>query len=769
MSPEILSPALTFGTPANLRSSAAKITALVIAHGLATSARANVDDIRAAANDAPTELPKVHVEETKVKPLSSPKFTQPLRDIPQTVVVIPSTVYAEQGATSLRDVLRNTPGITFQAGEGGNAPGDNLFIRGFGARNDVFIDGVRDAGVLTRDTFNIEQVEVSKGPSSATSGRGSTGGSVNQVSKAPHRGDSTVAQVTFGSENYGRATLDTNQEFANTKGAAVRLNAVWTDGGVVGRNEVKNSNWGIAPSVALGLGSPTTATLSYAHMSQDNLPDYGLPGTLPAGAIAAGKTINDLNWANFYGLVTRDYEKIESDSVTAVIEHKFDGETSLRNLTRYGRNARDAVVTPPRAVSIPPTVPSATNGMLDAGYDPTQAQVRRTDTKYQDRQDEIVANQANLTARFNMGEVAHALVAGLEVSRESQESYAKVDDNIAVTAADASRPPVTDLYNPNPHDAYTPAIHHTGALTKAIADSGAVYVFDTLKFGKKWEVTGGARYEIFDVAYKSITAPTPTVAATTARFQRTDDMLSWRGGVVFKPLPTGSVYAGYGRAYNPSAEAAQGLSLAGSGVTSAALEPEKSDSYEIGTKWDLVGRRLALTGAVFRTEKVNARTTDASGNTVLAGNQQVDGFELGASGKLTDNWFVFGGYAWMNAEVNASGVPQQVDAQLTYVPKQSFNLWTTYRLPFGLTLGGGSQFTDGYYYALPTAAATATVTPQTKYWLHSAMASYELNKNLTLRLNINNLADTRYVDRGYAAHFIPGPGRTLLLSAAYKF
>lgn len=771
MSLKTLSPALTQGLPSNLRPAAATLTAMVVAQGLAPMARANADDMLAVENETPTELPQVQVEESRVKTPSSPKFTQPLRDIPQTIVVIPNTVYNEQGATSLRDVLRNTPGITFQAGEGGNAPGDNLFIRGFGARNDVFIDGVRDAGVLTRDTFNIEQVEVSKGPSSATSGRGSTGGSVNQVSKTPHRGDFTNAQATVGSEEYTRGTIDTNQELSGSpiKGTAIRLNLVGTDGGVAGRNEVKNSNWGIAPSIAFGLGSPTTVTLSYMHMSQDNLPDYGLPGTLPAGAIAAGKTISDLNWDNFYGLVVRDYEKVDSDSATAVVEHKFNAETSLRNLTRYGRNVRDAVVTPPRAAAIPPTVPSATNGMLDPNYDATKAQIRRSDTKYQDRQDEIVSNQTNLSARFHTGAVQHALVTGLEVSREDQKSYTNIDDNVLAGAANANRPPVTDLYNPNPNDPYKPAIHRNGAYTQAIADSGAFYAFDTLKLSEQWEFTGGARYEVFDVTFKSVAAPVGTAPGVVSRFQRTDDMLSWRSGLVFKPMPNGSLYAGYGQSYNPSADAAQGLSLAGTGTTSATLEPEKNNSYELGTKWDLFKSRLALTAAIFRTEKVNAKTTDSGGNTVLAGNQTVDGLELGASGKLTDAWFIFAGYAYMNAEVNASGVPAQVDAQLTYVPKQSLNLWTTYALPFGLTLGGGTQFTDGYYYGLPTATTSPTVPPGAEYWLHSAMASYEVNKHLTLRANVNNLADKRYVDRGYSGHFIPGPGRTFLLSATYKF
>ncbi len=721
--------------------------------------------------EATTKLADVTVIGQSVKDVSSPKYTEPLRDIPQTIVVIPSSVYSEQGATSLRDVLRNTPGITFQQGEGGNAPGDNLFIRGFGARNDIYVDGARDSGVLTRDTFNVESVEVSKGPSSATSGRGSTGGSVNQVSKMPRLDNFTKLDATVGNGDYKRATLDVNQTLNSDtiKGAAVRLNAVWTDAGVVGRDEVNNKNWGIAPSVAIGLGQPTTLTLSYLHMYQDNLPDYGLPMTLPAVALAAGKTINDLDWSNFYGLVSRDYEHVTSDALTGIIEHKFDAETSLRNLTRYGTNKRDAIVTPPRAVSIPPTVPSATNGMLDPGYDTTKAQVRRTDTKYQDRVDKTLSNLTNLTTALQTGAVKHAITAGLEVSREDQKSYTKVDDNIAAGAPNASRPPVTDLYHPDPSQPYTGTIHRNGAYTAAIADSGAIYAFDTIKFTPQWEVNIGGRYELLDASYKVVTAPTSTVPSTTTRFQRTDDMFSWRGGIVFKPVESGSIYAGYGTSFNPSVDAAQGLSLAATGTTSASLTPEKNNSYELGTKWDLVKKKLAVSAAIFRTEKTNARTTDSAGNTVLAGNQKVDGLELGATGNITDDWTVFGGYAYMDGKVDASGIAAQVDAQLTYVPKQSFNLWTTYRLPVGLTIGGGAQFTDGYFFALPTATTTPVVSPKSRYWLYSAMASYPFSKHLTLRLNINNLADEQYMERGYSAHFTPGSGRTFLLNASYSF
>jgi len=707
----------------------------------------------AADPDLPVQLPKYSVEDAKLKSPSSPKFTQPLRDVPQTIVVIPNSVYVEQGATSLRDVLRNTPGITFVAGEGGNAPGDNLFIRGFNARNDIFVDGVRDPGVYSRDSFNTEQVEVAKGPASAITGRGSTGGSVNQISKFARLGDFTTVQATAGSADYGRVTVDTNQELSASPiaGTVLRLNGVWTDAGIVGRDEVKNRNSGAASSLAFGLGTPTQLTLNYQHLHQNNLPDYGLP--------AVAETDPRIPWSNFYGLIRRDYEHVNSDLGTAIVEHKVVGTDSsnftLRNLTRFGRNTRDAVVTPPRTATATP---------LDPSIDPA-TEARRDDVKFQDRVDEILANQTGITGKFESGLLKHTFATGLEFSREQTENYAKARNTTGFTPQQIQQP--TSLFAPTPDDQPLGAITLTGARTEAVADSAAAYAFDTLQFGPRWELTGGARLERFNVDYRSLAANGTAVAGFP--LQRTDDMLSWRAGLVYKPTPYGSFYTGYGTSFNPAADGNAGLVLSTTGNNNAALAPEENRGFELGTKWELSQRRLIVSAAVFRTEKTNARTTDAAGNTVLAGDQQVAGVELDVAGKITDAWSVFGGYVYMDSAVKSSGVAQQVDAELTYVPRQSANLWTTYRLPLGLTLGGGAQFTDGYYFGLPTATATPAIVPQTRYWLLSAMAAYEVNKHLSLRLNVNNLADTRYIERGYAAHFTPGPGRTILFTTTINF
>jgi catecholate siderophore receptor len=688
---------------------------------------------------------------------SSPKYTQPLRDTPQTLVVIPRAVLQDQAVTSLRDALRNTPGITLSAGEGGTAPGDNLLIRGFSARNDVYIDGARDPGVASRDTFNIEAVEVAKGPSSVTAGRGSTGGSVNLVTKSANLQNNGEVRFTGGNAGQKRGTLDVDRRLSET--VAVRVNGMWQDSGVPGRDDVTQKGWGFAPSIGFGLGRPTTVTVGYQRLQQNNIPDYGLPGTLPDLAVAAGKTVDDLDFSNFYGLLSRDHEKMTSDIVTGTVTHRFRPTLSLRNLTRFGRNYLDRVVTPPRAAS-------AANGASDPGYDPTVPQIRRTDTKYQFRDDRTVTNQTDLTSAFKTGSVQHSVVAGIELAHDLQPSYAATD------LFTNGRPPVTDLFHPDPTQAYTPAIARTGASSEAHATSAAAYAFDTVKLSERVQADAGLRWDHVDVDYHTVSAPTASAPSVAADFGRVDKALSGRVGLVYKPVQRGSIYGAYSTSFNPSFDGAFGLTLGATGVNSAALPPERSRNIEVGTKWDLTGTLFA-TMAAFRMEKTNAKTTDATtGATVLAGNQRVSGVEFGLSGNLTSRWSVFTGLSLMHGTIEDSLVAAEVDKQLSYVPEQSFNVWSSYHFPVNLTVGAGAQYTGGYYFSNTNALATANaeaIRRLTRYWLFNLMASQRLNQHVDLQVNVTNLSATRYVDRGYSGHFIPGAGRSLIVGPAIKF
>jgi catecholate siderophore receptor len=665
---------------------------------------------------------------------ASPKFTEPLRDIPQTITVIPRAVIQQQNATTLRDVLRNVPGITIQAGEGGVPAGDNLTIRGFSARTDIFVDGVRDFGGYSRDPYNLEQVEVTKGPASTVSGRGSTGGTVNLITKTPVAEASRALAIGAGSDAYKRGTLDVNQPIPGMDNAALRLTGMFTSSDVARRDAVTNQRWGVSPALSFGVGTKTRATFLYSHLDQDNLPDYGIPWV---PATAAGGPLDayvgmapPVESSNFYGLVARDYEDTKTDIATLDFQHDPSPRLALRNQLRYGRNDRDSVITAPRFASpASPTLYTQINRQLQS----------------RDMTDTILSNQATLTAHFQTGGAQHALVTGLDLGREESVNHLRTGPTA----------PLADLFAPNPDDPYPGPIARTGAVNDGEAKGLGLYAFDTVSLGSKWELSGGLRYDHFEVDYSSKDA-----AGLVTPFGRSDDFVSWRAGVVYKPKPFGSVYAGVGTSFNPSAE---GLSL---NPALAELEPEKSRSLEVGSKWDLLENQLSLTGAVFHTAKTNARTPGVNPGDpaqVLEGEQVVNGVELGLYGSVGRRLSVFAGYAHMWSEIRASNTAGEAGNALAQTPENTFNLWLTGQATDALTLGGGVQFMDSVYRnALNTLEAPS-------YWLWNAMAAYTINQKLTLRLNAFNLADEEYVDRVGGGHFIPGPGRYGMLTLDVKF
>jgi catecholate siderophore receptor len=291
---------------------------------------------------------------------ANPKFTAPLVDTPQTIQVIKEQLIRDQGATTLTEALRNTPGVgTFFLGENGNTnTGDSVFMRGFDSSSSIFVDGIRDLGSISRDVFNIEQVEVVKGPSGTDVGRTSPTGYINLVTKKPKLEDSFMGSIGFGSASYKRGSIDWNKSLssANGIGAAFRLNAVVEDSGVAGRDFIKNKHTAIAPSIALGLNSPTRFYFDYLHVDQDNTPDGGVPTiglpsyTNPDPTALGARRRGFLDYAapvnpkNFYG-TSSDFNNVKADMFTARVEHDFTPDLTLRNTTRYGKTKQDYMLT----------------------------------------------------------------------------------------------------------------------------------------------------------------------------------------------------------------------------------------------------------------------------------------------------------------------------------------------------------------------------------------------------------------------------------------
>jgi len=651
-----------------------------------------------------------------------------VQDAPQSISIIGKEVMEQQAASTLRDVLRNVSGISMAAGEGGGGPGgDNLTLRGFGARNDIFVDGIRDFASYTRDVFNVEQVEVVKGPASAQTGRGSTGGYINMFSKQPQLMSFVSGTAAGGIPAYGRATLDVNlgeDQLGIGAGTALRLNAMYTNADTPGRDFVDSERIGAAPSVAVGLGSSTRAILSYLYLRQNNQPDYGIP-FVPATNTALPDYADQpapVDFDNYYGLTERDYEKTRTHMVTFALEHDVTDTIRVSNTTRYGYATRDSVYSAPRFAGSTTLV---------------NAQPQSRDTV-----DDVWFNQSNLFAEFDTGGLRHDLIAGFEIANENSRNQLRT-----VTAATP-----TDLYDPDPRRPWAGTIVDApGGLVTAGADTLAAYLFDTIHVSEQLLLTGGLRWERYKASFAALPA---------APLGRVDKSLTWRAGVTYKPVPQLSLYAGAGTSVNPSIE---NMTQTTPSAALAALDPERSRTYEVGAKWDGYGGRLLLNAAVFRTDKVNARTPGLPGEpaTVLSGRQRVDGFELGATGKLTERWSIIASYSYLDTEIRESNTPAEIGNRLGNVPDHSGTLWSVYEFPGGLELGGGARYVGTRY------TNVANTREIGDYWLIDATIAYEFMSGTTVRLNLLNLFDERYVDQVGGGHFVPGAGRSAIATVAF--
>lgn len=722
--------------------------AVAVAHGFVAPAAvaAAATGAAGAPSDVPVELAKVTVAETKTAPISSPKFTQPLVDTPQTIAVIPQEVFNQQGGATLTDVLRNTPGITFLAGEGGNASsadGDAFFLRGFDASNSIFIDGVRDTGQYSRDVFNLEQVEIAKGAAGSDTGRGVASGYVNLSTKSPRLESFAAGSLSYGSGERKRATLDINQPLASgsIKGVALRVNALWQEGGVAGRNTVEENRWSLAPSLALGLGTPTRVQLAYQHSKNDDIPDYGLPrGAMPgaAGAGSFSPVPPAVSQKTFYGTV-HDFEDVESRAFTGRLEHDFNATTRIVNQTRVSDTERQVILTAPTSYT-------AATGLVTRSRQGNQ------------RENKTISNLTTFIAQLQSGNVRHAISAGAEYLYEKQFSP---------SFASVTLPVGTPLTNPDITSA-VPAPALSGASNWGGIETIAFYLFDTARLSERWLLSGGLRWETYEANYRSI-----ATTAVATRLNIEDSLLSGKVGLTFKPSAAGSLYVSYGNSLRPPGTNFT-ASNTGTSADNLSLDPQEAHNFELGVKWDFFRGRLATTAALFRTENTKVATTDAvSGAVVQQNDQIVEGVELGISGKITDQWLIFGGVSLLDPKYSAPATSANATtdgARLQWTPRVSGNLWTTYRLPIGLTFGGGAQYMGKT--ARQTTNTPAAAMPDTpSYWLVNALVSYPVSKHVTVRFNANNVFDKFYLQslNNNANRYNPGTPRSYVISADLRF
>ncbi len=721
----------------------------------------------AAASQArgETTLPTVKVQaaqdnDYKVDVVSSPKFTQPIVDTPQTITVIKKELLQQQAATTLAEALRNTPGVTLQLGENGSTQtGDSINLRGFDSSQSIFVDGIRDLGAVSRDVFNIDQVEVVKGPSGSDIGRGASSAYINLVSKtAQADGAFATGSLTGGTADRKRLTADLNTPLSVLPGGAVRLNLMAQDSGVPGRDEVKSKRFGIAPTATFGLGSSTRETISLLHVTQDNVPDggvstFGLKGYVFSAATAtapAQKPGPSVDPGNFYGL-SGDFDHVKIDMVTSRLESDLAKGVTLRNTTRIGRTVEDVVVTGVNTVTATAATPSA------------YTVARSRQGRHQDN--EILTNQTNLASTFETFGLTHSLSTGFELTYERQKTATPV--TVAGTA---------NLYNPNPGD--TMALpEYMGTQTIGSTLTASAYAFETLDVTKDFLVNGGVRVDKFHTdtsgsTYTAAAATAPASLANNAPLGLTDTLWSYKIGAVFKPARNGSVYLTYSDSKNPPGGSNFALSSQASSAAQAGLDPQEGTNIEFGTKWDLLGGDLLATAAIYRSENRNELVSDGAAVPAYSqvGKRRVQGVELGLVGNVTKELSVSIGYSNMDSKI-VHGAPTQQGGVIVFSPKNTFTSWVTYKLPLGITVGGGMRYADTSARSSNIAAPTSNLLQAPAYWVGDAMASCDITKNWQVQLNLYNLFDRKYMQslNNGGSRYTPGQERNALVSVNAKF
>jgi len=732
---------------------------------------------------------------------ASGKFPEPILNTPKSVTVLTKDILEDKNATSLKSAILSTAGVTLGTGEGGNAFGDRFFIRGFDARNDIFIDGVRDAGVSVRENFFTEQVEILRGPGSSFAGRGTTGGAINIVTKqATTQGSFYNMDTTFGTDQTKRVTLDINQVISPT--LAIRAGGLFQDANVAGRSYVTDNRDGGFVAATWKPVDAVKITGNYIHTELTGIPDFGVPYYRPSTASTAGGPFPDfgVNRNNFYGFVNRDFFRTGQDIGTINAEVQITPDLTISNKIRESRSTQNYIGTLPES-------PTLAAGAPFTAYTLTanpQSRFQVTD---------VFANQTEATYKFDDGVgFKHTLLAGVEYDRErsSIDSYTGFSSELTtgpVFTPGGSTSGVSVFYPQFTNNIVPLPSGLTGRPTKIGIDTISGYVMDSANYRDLVILNGGIRYDDYKVntAGFATIAGTPTFGAQSADF----GLPNFNLGLTIKPLPNGSVYAAYATSSNPVGAEFDGTSSAYGGIAptlaggnTQIFGPEKNKAIEVGTKWELFDRHLLVTAALFQTEKENAReaqnitaatpvanipagcsysppagTTTVSCITAGAA-YRIRGIDLGVGGNITDKWSVFGGLVLMESAVTASHAPvanstlysSNVGRPLANVAHQSFSMLTKYQVTDRIELGGQAVYRSKVYGGTLLAANQGTSIPS--YWRFDAFAEGKIDKNWTVKLFVNNIFDKRYYDALYqsAAPFVleaPGRAAYLVVSARY--
>ncbi len=703
----------------------------------------------------------------KADRLSSSKFTESILNTPRSVTVLTKEVLQDKNATTLREIGRSTAGVTLGSG-------DRFFIRGFDARNDVFVDGVRDPGVSIRENFDTEQVEILRGPGSSYAGRGTTGGAINIATKQAGDRDFEDAEFTGGfSDQTRRTTIDVNKVLSPA--LSIRLNGLYQSAKVAGRDDTTDNRNGVAVALTFKGADNFTLTANYSHTNRYGLPDFGVPyDTVLKEPVTSGPVARN----TYYGIINRDFTSSIQDMATLDMTWKLNAWTTLENKTRLGNSLLNYIGTIPENPSATgATAPFSSTPAFFSGYTQLNAQSRYEPVR-------VLVDQPQATFKLNMGDVEQTAVIGAEFSGEhiSIDGYTGFTSElttgpVAFTSAGA---PIVSVYNPTNYLYGAGVTRLTGNPLRYQVTTNAGYVIDTFNIHDVVLLNGGIRYDNYTIGAANNTSSNAAQAGIT----------SYNLGLTYKPVKIGSVYVAYSTAAEPVGDEldATSSSYGGFAATQKATQifgPQVTRSIEAGTKWELLGRHLLATAAAFRNNVTNARETApanlpgyTSGQIVAGASYQVSGFDFELAGKITNKWNIMGGLVLMTPVVTQSIVPTNVGLPLANIAKQSFNLLNTYQLSRRVEVGvqniyssqilGGSLLAANGGVAYPN-PPNPTILPQ--HWRHDVFGEVKLTEKVGVKLYVTNIFNKTYYDSLYqsAVPFIAiAPGRSISLIGDVK-
>lgn len=711
----------------------------------------------------------------KAKYSGDERHTRPLAETPQNIAVLTKAMIDESGYTDLREILDSQPGITLGTGENGNAFGDRYIIRGQEARSDVFVDGLRDPGMTIRESFAVEQLEISKGPNSSFAGRGTTGGAINAITKQATRDyDFAKTSVAFGSDEHTRLTLDTNQVFGEH--LAVRANVLYGDEDVPDREPADRERKGLALSTLITLTDKLDLTVDYYGLDAEDDPDLGgfLQGTVPAREPAGNVPVYTQE---------QDFLDSEVDTFTARLRYVFNPDLHLTNSTRYGTTDNGYVVTGARA--------STTNASNPGGiYDTV------TLSTHQGWQDvDYFVNQTNLFIDTELAGMRHEFIVGMEYSDHSVLNGVYDITNSGQNCSTGGSATLNSWCVTNPDGSQLSGI--STVMNRQIArgnwdidwnvDTWSTYLMDTVDLNERWTVFAGLRWDHYD--FDTTLQNTTTLARTDYGYS--DGLLNGHLGVTYDITDNGMVYASFASASDINGgESDVGGSCGyggicvdvANGVNIGASDPEKSQNIELGTKWNLADEKLLLTAAIFQITKDDVMeqspggTGYASTGSQNTGENRVRGIEFGVSGQITDKLVAQAGVTLMDAEIRESNVAANVGKTLSNFADNTAFAQIRYQATEALSLGAAVKYEDEKFAGQPDSAPGLTSggeysQPIPSYAVYDLFGSWRFNEKVDLRVNIGNITDKKYYLAGYrsGSFLYKGDARNIRVTLNYDF